>query len=139
MQRLLSKTELERDHSGYIRILRVVAFGLSRCAIYAIVGGIAAIITLPSAADQIGAQRGIRGLCSYLAGLRAASAYLFFTDNFSMAYVEPSKQQSHVWPHFIRFPALWSGQGRLAAVLELPAFDLCFPPPSLLTAASIPN
>src|SRR5260370_17014781 len=77
------------------------------CAVYAFGGGIAAIVTRHPLLIKSARQAGMATCCLiFLATL--SLEYLFFSDNFSIAYVV-----SHSNPDlstFYKIAALWSGQ-----------------------------
>jgi cytochrome c-type biogenesis protein CcmF len=77
------------------------------CAIYAIIGGIAAIRTRNPFLIKSARNAGM-AVCG-LIGLAVASlVYLFLSDNFSIAYVV--QHSSRTQPTFLKIAALWSGQ-----------------------------
>jgi cytochrome c-type biogenesis protein CcmF len=77
------------------------------CAVYAFVGGIAAILTRHPLLIKSTRQAGIATCCLiFLATL--SLEYLFFTDNFSVAYVVAHSNRD--LSTFYKVAALWSGQ-----------------------------
>ncbi len=77
------------------------------CAVYAFVGGIAAILTRHPLLIKSARQAGIATCCLiFLATL--SLEYLFFTDNFSVAYVVAHSNRD--LSTFYKVAALWSGQ-----------------------------
>jgi cytochrome c-type biogenesis protein CcmF len=77
------------------------------CAVYALVGGIAAILTRHPLLIKSTRQAGIATCCLiFLATL--SLEYLFFTDNFSVAYVVAHSNRD--LSTFYKVAALWSGQ-----------------------------
>jgi len=77
------------------------------CAVYAFVGGIAAILTRHPLLIKSTRQAGIATCCLiFLATL--SLEYLFFSDNFSMAYVVAHSNRD--LSSFYKIAALWSGQ-----------------------------
>ena len=77
------------------------------CAGYALVGGIAAILTRHPLLVKSARQAGIATCCLiFLATL--SLEYLFFTDNFSVAYVVAHSNRD--LSTFYKVAALWSGQ-----------------------------
>jgi cytochrome c-type biogenesis protein CcmF len=77
------------------------------CAIYAIVGGIAAIITRRPLLLKSARNAGF-AVCALIWLSFASLAYLFFTDNFSMAYVAAHSNRDLAT--FFKLPAIWAGQ-----------------------------
>jgi cytochrome c-type biogenesis protein CcmF len=77
------------------------------CAAYAIVVGIAAILTRHPLLLKSARHAGF-AVCALIWLATASLVYLFFTDNFSMAYV--ASHSSRELPNFYKFAALWSGQ-----------------------------
>jgi cytochrome c-type biogenesis protein CcmF len=77
------------------------------CAVYAILGGIAAIRTRNPLLLKSARHAGI-AVCVLVMLGTASLVYLFYTDNFAMAYV--AEHSSRDLPAFYKFPALWSGQ-----------------------------
>jgi cytochrome c-type biogenesis protein CcmF len=82
----------------------LLAFAL---AVYAIVGGIAAIITRRPLLIKSARNAGF-AVCVLIWLGTASLVYLFFTDNFAMAYVAAHSNRS--LPYYYKFSALWSGQ-----------------------------
>jgi len=77
------------------------------CAVYAFVGGIAAIVTRHPLLVKSTRQAGIATCCLvFLATL--SLEYLFFSDNFSNAYVVSHSNRD--LSTFFKIAALWSGQ-----------------------------
>ncbi len=77
------------------------------CAVYAFVGGIAAIVTRRPLLVKSTRQAGIATCCLvFLATL--SLEYLFFSDNFSNAYVVSHSNRD--LSTFFKIAALWSGQ-----------------------------
>ena len=77
------------------------------CAVYAFVGGIAAILTRHPLLIKSTRQAGIATCCLiFLATL--SLEYLFFSDNFSVAYVVAHSNRD--LSSFYKIAALWSGQ-----------------------------
>ena len=77
------------------------------CAVYAFVGGIAAIVTRHPLLVKSTRQAGIATCCLvFLATL--SLEYLFFSDNFSNAYVVAHSNRD--LSTFFKIAALWSGQ-----------------------------
>jgi len=77
------------------------------CAVYAILGGIAAIRTRNPLLLKSARHAGI-AVCVLVMLGTASLVYLFYTDNFAMAYV--AEHSSRDLPSFYKLPALWSGQ-----------------------------
>ena len=77
------------------------------CALYAIFGGIAAIRTRNPLLLKSARNAGI-AVCILIMLGTASLVYLFFTNNFAMAYV--AEHSSRDLPAFYKLPALWSGQ-----------------------------
>jgi cytochrome c-type biogenesis protein CcmF len=76
-------------------------------AIYAVAAGIAGILTRKPLLQKSARNAGIAVFI--LVTLAVASLeYLFFTDNFSMAYV--TAHSNRALPPFYKFAALWAGQ-----------------------------
>jgi len=77
------------------------------CALYALLGGIAAILTRHPLLIKSTRQAGIAACCLiFLATLSVV--YLFVTDNFSMSYVVSHSNRDLAT--FFKVVALWSGQ-----------------------------
>src|SRR6201998_3792323 len=77
------------------------------CAVYAFVGGVAAIITRHPLLIKSARQAGI-AVCGLIFTATLSLVYLFFTDNDSVAYVvSPSNRDLST---FFKIAALWSGQ-----------------------------
>jgi cytochrome c-type biogenesis protein CcmF len=77
------------------------------CALYALAGGIAAILTRRPLLIKSTRQAGIAACCLiFMATLSVV--YLFVTDNFSMAYVVSHSNRDLAT--FFKVVALWSGQ-----------------------------
>src|SRR5438445_10963832 len=77
------------------------------CAVYAFVAGIAAIVTRHPLLVKSTRQAGIAACCLvFLATL--SLEYLFFSDNFSNAYVVSHSNRD--LSTFFKIAALWSGQ-----------------------------
>jgi len=77
------------------------------CALYALAGGIAAILTRHPLLIKSARQAGIAACCLiFLATFSVV--YLFVTDNFSMAYVVSHSNRDLAT--FFKVVALWSGQ-----------------------------
>ncbi|HXM97291.1 MAG TPA: heme lyase CcmF/NrfE family subunit [Candidatus Dormibacteraeota bacterium] len=77
------------------------------CAVYAFVGGIAAIYTRHPLLVKSTRQAGI-ATCALIFTATFSLEYLFFSDNFSAAYVVSHSNRS--LPTFYKVAALWSGQ-----------------------------
>src|ERR1700737_2328740 len=77
------------------------------CAVYAFVGGIAAIYTRHPLLVKSTRQAGI-ATCALIFTATFSLEYLFFSDNFSAAYVVSHSNRS--LPAFYKVAALWSGQ-----------------------------
>jgi cytochrome c-type biogenesis protein CcmF len=77
------------------------------CAVYAFVGGIFAIKTRHPLLVKSTRQSGIAA-CVLIFLATASLEYLFFTDNFSMAYVVSHSNRD--LSTFFKFAALWAGQ-----------------------------
>ncbi len=77
------------------------------CASYAVCAGIAAIVTRRPLLIKSARQAGM-AVCILVTLGMASLVYLFFTDNFSMAYVVAHSNRD--LPTFYKFAALWSGQ-----------------------------
>ena len=77
------------------------------CAVYAFVGGIAAIITRHPLLIKSTRQAGIATCVLVFIGTLSLE-YLFFTDNFSVAYVVAHSNRD--LSSFYKVAALWSGQ-----------------------------
>jgi len=77
------------------------------CAAYAVVGGIFAIRTRNPFLVKSARNAGMAVCVLIVLGV-ASLEYLFFTDNFSVAYVV--QHSSHTQSTFFKFAALWSGQ-----------------------------
>ena len=90
------------DIFGSYALLLAFAF-----AVYAIVGGIAAIITRHPLLIKSARNAGF-AVCVLIWMGTASLVYLFYTDNFSMAYVAAHSNRS--LSHYYKFSALWSGQ-----------------------------
>jgi len=82
----------------------LLAFAL---AIYAIVGGIAAIITRRPLLIKSARNAGF-AVCALIWLGFGSLVYLFFTDNFSMSYV--AEHSNRNLGNLYKFSALWSGQ-----------------------------
>ena len=76
-------------------------------AVYAFVGGIVGIVIRRTALTKSARNAGMAvfGLVTLAV---SSLEYLFFTDNFTMAYV--AEHSNHALPLFYKFAALWSGQ-----------------------------
>src|SRR6202048_5602256 len=77
------------------------------CAVYAFVGGIAAIYTRHPLLVKSTRQAGI-ATCALIFTATFSLEYLFFSDNFANAYVVAHSNRS--LPTFYKIAALWSGQ-----------------------------
>src|SRR3984893_8315152 len=77
------------------------------CAVYAFVGGIAAIRTRHPLLVKSTRQAGL-ATCSLIFLATFSLEYLFFSDNFSVAYVVAHSNRS--LSPFYKVAALWSGQ-----------------------------
>ena len=77
------------------------------CALYAFVGGIFAIVTRHPLLIKSARQAGI-ATCGLIFIGTLSLEYLFFTDNFSVAYVVQHSNRD--LPAFYKVAALWSGQ-----------------------------
>jgi cytochrome c-type biogenesis protein CcmF len=77
------------------------------CAAYAVVGGIFAIRTRNALLIKSARNAGM-AVCGLIVVAVASLEYLFFTNNFSVAYVVQTSSRSQ--SGFFKFVALWSGQ-----------------------------
>ena len=77
------------------------------CAVYAFVGGIAAIVTRHPLLIKSTRQAGI-ATCGLVFLATLSLEYLFFTDNFSVAYVVSHSNRD--LSTFYKIAALWAGQ-----------------------------
>ncbi|HVS87202.1 MAG TPA: heme lyase CcmF/NrfE family subunit [Candidatus Acidoferrum sp.] len=77
------------------------------CAAYAIVGGIAAILTRHPLLIKSARQAGI-ATCALIFLATGSLVYLFFSDNFTVAYVVAHSNRDLAT--FYKIAALWSGQ-----------------------------
>jgi cytochrome c-type biogenesis protein CcmF len=77
------------------------------CGLYAFGGGIAAIITRKPLLIKSARNAGMAVCVLVWLGF-ASLAYLFLTDNFSMAYVV--EHSNRTLPTFFKIPAIWAGQ-----------------------------
>ncbi len=77
------------------------------CAAYAVTAGIAAILTRRPLLIKSARHAGL-AVCILITLGMASLLYLFFTDNFAMAYVVGHSNRD--LPTFYKFAALWSGQ-----------------------------
>ncbi|HWY43894.1 MAG TPA: heme lyase CcmF/NrfE family subunit [Candidatus Sulfotelmatobacter sp.] len=77
------------------------------CALYALLGGVAAIFTRHPLLIKSARQAGIAA-CSLIFLATLSVVYLFVTDNFSMAYVVSHSNRDLAT--FFKVVALWSGQ-----------------------------
>jgi cytochrome c-type biogenesis protein CcmF len=77
------------------------------CAAYAIVGGIAAILTRHPLLIKSARQAGL-ATCALIFLATGSLVYLFFSDNFSVAYVVAHSNRDLAT--FYKIAALWSGQ-----------------------------
>jgi len=77
------------------------------CAAYAFVGGIAAIITRHPLLIKSARQAGI-AVCALIFTATLSLVYLFFSDNYSVAYVVSHSNRD--LSTFFKVAALWSGQ-----------------------------
>jgi cytochrome c-type biogenesis protein CcmF len=77
------------------------------CAVYAFAGGIAAIVTRHPLLIKSTRQAGIATCCLIFLGTFSLE-YLFFSDNFSIAYVVSHSNRD--LSTFYKIAALWSGQ-----------------------------
>jgi len=77
------------------------------CALYAILAGIFGIWKRNQILLKSARHAGI-ALCVLVMLGTASLIYLFYTDNFAIAYV--AEHSSRDLPSFYKFPALWSGQ-----------------------------
>src|SRR6201987_5901372 len=77
------------------------------CAVHAFVGGIAAIITRHPLLIKSARQAGI-AVCGLIFTATLSLVYLFFTDNYSVAYVVSHSNRD--LSTFFKVAALWSGQ-----------------------------
>jgi cytochrome c-type biogenesis protein CcmF len=82
----------------------LLAFAL---AIYAIAGGIAAVITRRPLLIKSARNAGF-AVCALIWVAFGSLVYLFFTDNFAMAYV--AEHSNRNLGNLYKFSALWSGQ-----------------------------
>jgi len=76
------------------------------CAVYAVVGGIAAIVTRHPLLVKSARQAGM-ATCGLIFLATFSLEYLFFTDNFSIAYVVSHSNRD--LSTFYKIAALWSG------------------------------
>jgi cytochrome c-type biogenesis protein CcmF len=76
------------------------------CAVYAVVGGIAAILTRHPLLVKSTRQAGM-ATCGLIFLATLSLVYLFFTDNFSISYV--ASHSNRDLPTFYKIAALWSG------------------------------
>ncbi|MGC1911705.1 MAG: hypothetical protein WA660_07715, partial [Candidatus Acidiferrales bacterium] len=76
-------------------------------AVYAFVVGIAGILTRRPMLVKSARNAGL-AVCVLVALAVASLEFLFFTDNFSLAYV--AEHSNRALPAFYKFAALWSGQ-----------------------------
>ena len=77
------------------------------CAGYAIVAGIFAVYTRRPLVIKSARNAGM-AVCVLIWLGFGSLVYLFYTDNFSVAYV--AEHSNHALPQFFKFPAVWSGQ-----------------------------
>src|SRR5882762_6345088 len=77
------------------------------CAVYAFAGGIAAILTRHPLLIKSARQAGI-AVCALIFTSTLSLVYLFFTDNYSVAYVVSHSNRD--LSTFFKIAALWSGQ-----------------------------
>lgn len=77
------------------------------CALYALVGGIAAILTRHALLIKSARQAGMAA-CALIFLATFSVVYLFVTDNYSMAYV--ASHSNRDLATFFKVVALWSGQ-----------------------------
>ena len=77
------------------------------CGLYAFGGGIAAIITRRPLLIKSARNAGM-AVCALIWLGFGSLAYLFLTDNFSMAYVV--EHSNRTLPAFFKFAAIWAGQ-----------------------------
>jgi cytochrome c-type biogenesis protein CcmF len=77
------------------------------CAIYAIVAGIVAVYTRRPLLVKSARQAGM-AVCVLIWLAFGSLVYLFYTNNFSIAYV--AEHSNLALPQFFKFPAVWSGQ-----------------------------
>src|SRR5260221_14273452 len=77
------------------------------CAVYALVGGIAAIITRHPLLVKSTRQAGMAACCLIFLATFSLE-YLFFSDNFSIAYVVAHSNRDLA--SFYKIAALWAGQ-----------------------------
>src|SRR5205807_827048 len=77
------------------------------CGLYAFVGGIAAIVTRRALVIKSARHAGM-AVCVLIWLGFGSLAYLFQTDNFSMAYVV--EHSNRTLPAFFKFAAIWAGQ-----------------------------
>jgi len=77
------------------------------CAGYAIVAGIFAVYTRRPLVMKSARNAGMT-VCILIWLAFGSLVYLFYTDNFSVAYV--AEHSNHALPTFFKFPAVWSGQ-----------------------------
>ena len=90
------------DLFGSYALLLAFAF-----AVYAIIGGIAAIVTRRPLLIKSARNAGF-AVCALIWMGTASLIYLFFTDNFSVVYVAAHSNRT-LAPYY-KFSALWSGQ-----------------------------
>ena len=77
------------------------------CAIYAIVAGVVAVYTRKPLVVKSARQAGM-AVCVLIWLAFGSLVYLFYTNNFSIAYV--AEHSNRALPQFFKFPAVWSGQ-----------------------------
>jgi cytochrome c-type biogenesis protein CcmF len=97
------------------------------CALYAIGGGIAAIWTRRPLLIKSARNAGF-AVCVLIWLSISSLAYLFLTDNFSVAYI--AEHSNRTQPIFFKFAAIWSGQeGSLlfwSFILSIYVFSVLF-------------
>ena len=97
------------------------------CALYAIGGGIAAIVTRRPLLFKSARNAGF-AVCVLIWLAFGSLAYLFFTDNFSISYV--FEHSNRTLPVYLKFAAIWSGQeGSLlfwSFILSIYVFSVLF-------------
>ena len=105
-------------------MVRLHCFSRFLAAVYAFVAGIVGIITRRTLLTKSARNAGMAvfGLVTLAV---ARFEYFFFTDNFSLAYV--AAHSNRALPALLQVRGALGGPGRLAAVVELAAFDLRLP------------
>jgi len=93
------------------------------CAVYAFGGGITAIITRHPLLIKSTRQAGMATCCLIFLATFSLE-YLFFSDNFSIAYVV--SHSNHDLSTFYKIAALWAGQEGSLLFWSFSAGHLCF-------------